>query len=279
MTDQTSALAPLEEDADPADLGLAVDGDTALHEEAWAAIEQMAAGMALEYAPRLATVSSATAGLVYVKFDSEAEARTVGFAHALGLTFFPGQRCVVQKLAGGEYWVQAAYGIRQGPEEQVVTNKDLATDSVDARVISAGAVGTAEILSGSVTGGAGGSLAGATVALANLASDVQGKISASLQPSDVKDGYNRAGQHKLLSEAHVKGNSAGTSGNNQLATVGDLSGFYKEGNGDNAKVVTRGDLSAYVKSVDLADNADGKKALATEEWVKDNFAAKKKSND
>ena len=277
MTDALTYPLALVDEPDELDLqGLSVGGDLALHEEAWAQFEAMAAGYAQDYAPKLATVSSVSAGLVYVRIDGEAEARTVGFAHALGITFKAGQRCVVQKLAGGEYWVAAAYAVTEGAVEQVVSAKDLATDSVTTRAIAAGAVGTAEILSGAVTGGTGGSLAGNTVEAANLAQTVRDLIAASLQPSDVKGGFNKAGQHKLLSETHVKGNAVGDSGNNQLATVGDLSGFYKEGNGQNAKVVTQGDLSNYVKSADLAPGAEGKKDLATEEWCKANFEPKGK---
>lgn len=277
MSDSTATYPlALVDDPDELDLqGLSVDGDLGLHEEAWAQMEAMAAGYAADYAPRLATVSSVSAGLVYVKIDGEVEARTVGFAHAMGLTFRAGQRCVVQKLAGGEYWVQAAYTVTEGAVEQVVTNKDLATDSVDSRVIVAGAVGTAEILSGAVTGGQGGSLAGATVALANLASDVQTKISASLQVGDVKGGgtWNRNGQG-LIHEGWVQGTF---NDSNKLITSSALDNYAKDGNGDNA-IVRAKQLSDYVKSSQLATGATGKDQLATRDWVQTNFEPKGKKN-
>lgn len=168
----------------------------------------------------------------------------------------------------------------QGPHERVVTNADLATGAVDERAVA----------NQSLTWR---SMAPAGITLDRFDAAVQAAVAlalSSLQPGLVKGGVNTTNARLLTEQTgiepgDVKGGKPGNNNDKKIVTQDwvEGQGYYKEGGGPNAQVVTKGDLNNYaktsqlsdfVKSNQLAKGAVGSAELATKKWVQANFAKK-----
>ena len=263
MSDNTPIIESVPEDQ----LKQGAIPDDDLHEQLWAEIDARIATATSASYVRLARVVEVAGGLVRVQFFSATQAHGVGFAHTMGYQYRVDQRVAVAPTEGGDFVVIGALTSAQGDHERVVTNADMASGAVDKRVVANQSLDWTNMVEKGIR----------LDRLEQTIQDAVAKAITSVQAGHIKGGSlpNPNGNDLIVTQktaiepGDVKGGKPGDNADKKIVTQDWVEGrgYYKEGGNQNAKVVTQGDLSAYVKRSDLAKNAIGSEPLATEKYV------------